>query len=70
MFAVRFVQEEAVKTGFSHESVCKQEMFTSKKTVLFPFLMVEKVPHQPFIKLYGKPCEEQGEVVGGMAAKK
>ena len=44
-FAVRLVQEETVKTGFAHESVRKQEVFESKKkkkTVLLPFLLVEK----------------------------
>ena len=30
-FAQRLVQEEAVKTGFSHESVRKQEAFARKK---------------------------------------
>ena len=35
---------------------------------LFPFLLVEKAPHQPITKLNGKPldlvAEEWGEVVG------
>ena len=38
-----WMQEEMVKTGFSHESVRKQEVFASqKKPVLLPFLLVEK----------------------------
>ena len=42
-FAARLVQEEMVKTGFSHKSVPKQEVFASKKRpVLLPFLLVEK----------------------------
>ena len=43
-FAQRLVQEEAVKTGFSHESVRKQEAFARKKKepVVLPFLLVEK----------------------------
>ena len=35
-FAVRLVQDDTVKTGFSHEIVRKQEVFASKKKSLRP----------------------------------
>ena len=33
MFAVRLVQEETVKTGFCHESVCKPKCLQARKHV-------------------------------------
>ena len=70
MFALCLVQEETVKTGFCQESVRKQEGFASKKTFSYCW---KKAPNQPITKLYGKTldmvAEEQGEVVGGKAAK-
>ena len=33
MFATHLAWGEAIKTGFSHESVCKQEVFASKKHI-------------------------------------
>ena len=74
-FAARLVQEEKVKTGFSHKSVPKQEVFASKKRLCYSLsYWWKRAPHQSITKLYGKPrdlvAEEQGEVVGGMAAKK
>ena len=66
MFAVRLMQEDTVKTGFSHESLHKQEVFASKKPCSYWW---KKAPHQPVTKLYGKPCdlvaEEEGEGLGG-----
>ena len=69
MFAVHLVQEETIKTGFSHESVCKQEVCASKVTLSYWW---KKALHQPITKLYGKTRDliaEEQEVVGGMAVK-
>ena len=60
------VQEETVKTDFSHERVGKQEKFASKKT---HFYWWKKAPHQPITKLHGKTRDlvagGQEEVVEG-----
>ena len=45
MFAARLVQEEAVKTGFSHKSVRKQEVFASKKKCATPLPIGGKGHH-------------------------
>ena len=44
-FAARLVQEEAIKTGFSHKSVRRQEVFASKKTCNTPFPIGRKRHH-------------------------
>ena len=44
-FAARLVQEETDKTGFSHESVRKQEVFASKNTCATPFPIGGKRHH-------------------------
>ena len=60
-FAARLVQEEAIKTGCSRESVRKQEVFAGKKT---HSCWWKKAPHQPITKLYDKSrdlvAEERG----------
>ena len=65
-FPSRLVQEEAIKTGCSRESVRKQEVFASKKTCSFCW---KKAPHQPITKLYDKSCdlvaEERGKLCEG-----
>ena len=64
-FAACLVQEETVKTGFSHKRVRKQEGFASKKACSYWW---KKAPLQPITNVYGKPhdlvAEEQGEAVG------
>ena len=73
-FAARLLQEETIKTGFSHESICKLDVFASKKkTVLLPFLLVEKdttpTNHKIIWQTIYLFAEEQGEVVGGTAGE-
>ena len=63
MFALRLVQDEAIKTGCSRESVRKHEVFTSKKTHSCCW---KKASYQPITKLYDKSrdlvAEEQGKL--------
>ena len=62
---MRLVQEETVKTGFSHESVQKQDVFAGKKTLCYSFsYWWKKAPHKPVTKLYGKPCDLAAEDPG------
>ena len=60
-----------VKMGFCHESVCKQEVFASKKHV--PIGGKRHHTNQILWQtLYGKPCDlvaGEWKVVGEMAAE-
>ena len=47
MFAARLVQEDTIKTSFSHQSVHKQEVLASKKTCDTPFPIGGKRHHNP-----------------------